>query len=564
MMKMSLNNASHFLSQATLGANFTEIKRASELGVHDWLGEQFAKRSKSYFDHTNDIWAFYKSKFIQKHGRRKLEQDYFNPCIPYWFYWRMAWWDLTMKGEDQLRQRVAQALSQIIVVSEQSELELSAFGLASFFDVLHRNAFGNFRDILLKTTLHPAMGVYLSHLFNRKGDPKANRRPDENYAREIMQLFSIGLFELNEDGSRKKDSAGNDIPTYDNADIQELAKVFTGLELAGYYWPWDNYSSTLPVKWDPSYEYNQSKASANLWDPMKMNERYHDKSEKRILKRATLKAEQSGMKDIEQAIDVLFNHPNVGPFIGRQLIQRLVKSNPSPGYVQRVSHAFANNGDGVRGDMQAVVHAILTDPEARARDGSSQRVREPLLRYTQFMRAFNANNKSGRLWNYGYQFDERVKQSILGAPSVFNYYPPDFAPNGPIYDAGLAAPEFMLHDTASSVGYINLAVEWFFGGYFMEIFTEVDPNEITHPDFYGVPKQEDLVQLDLSHEYALASDPRKLVDHLDTLLAGGSLSPETKSKMVKAIRPLAGSDYDNLVKYALLLVFIAPDYVVMS
>ncbi|MEC7289227.1 MAG: DUF1800 family protein, partial [Pseudomonadota bacterium] len=486
------------------------------------------------------------------------------PCIPYWFYWRMAWWDITMKGEDQLRQRVAQALSQIIVVSEKSELELSAFGLASFFDVLHRNAFGNFRDILLETTLHPAMGVYLSHLFNRKGDPAKNRRPDENFAREIMQLFSIGLFELNEDGTRKTDAAGNDIPTYDNGDIQELAKVFTCLELAGYYWPWDNYSATLPVRWDPSYEYNQSKASANLWTPMKMNERHHDQGRKRILKRRTLHAGQPGMSDIEQAIDVLFHHDNVGPFIGRQLIQRLVKSNPSPAYVARVSRAFADNGDGVRGDMQAVIRAILTDPEARQRDGQSQRVREPLLRYTQFMRAFHANNASGRLWKYGYQFDERGKQSNLGAPSVFNYYPPDFAPNGPLFDQDLSAPEFQLHDTASSVGYINLAVEWFFGGYFMEIFSEVDPSEITHPDFYGTPKPEDLVSLDLSYELSLASSPQKLVDHLDTLLAGGSLSPKTKRNIVSAIRPLAGSDDDTLVKYALLLVFVAPDYVVMS
>jgi len=563
-MTLTHRDASYFLSQATMGSTRSEIDRTSNMGLDAWLDEQFLRQSKSYFDHTQDIWAHFKTKFIARHGRKKLEADYFNPCIPYWFYWRMAWWDITMKGEDQLRQRVAQALSQIIVVSEKSELELSAFGLASFFDLLHRNAFGNFRDILLETSLHPAMGVYLSHLFNRKGDPSKNRRPDENFAREIMQLFSIGLFELNEDGTRKTDANGNDIPTYDNVDIQELAKVFTGLELAGYYWPWDDYSATLPVRWDPAYEYNQSKASANLWEPMQMNERYHDKSAKRILKQTVLKAGQSGMTDIEQAIDVIFNHANVGPFIGRQLIQRLVKSNPSPAYVARVSRVFADNGQGVRGDMQAVVRAILTDAEARRRDGSSQRVREPLLRYTQFMRAFNAHNLSGRLWNYGYQFDERVKQSILGAPSVFNYYPPDFAPNGPLFEQGLSAPEFQLHDTASSVGYINLAVEWFFGGYFMEVFSEVDPNEITHPDFYGTPKPEDLVELDVSYERSLAATPRKLIDHLDTLLTGGALTETTKRHMLTAIRPLVGNDEDTLVKYALLLVFVAPDYVVMS
>lgn len=562
-MQFSPRNASHFLGQATLGATLEQIENLSGSTPEVWLDRQINLPAPSYLKRTQEIWEYFKGKFIERHGWDKLAADVFNPCVPYWYYWRMAWWDHVMTEEDHLRQRVAQALSQTFVVSEKSQLELSSFGLASFYDVLSRNAFGNFRDLLIEVSLHPAMGVYLSHLFNRKGDPSKNLRPDENYAREIMQLFTIGLYELNQDGTRKKDGNGQDIPTYDNADIQEMAKVFTGLELAGYYWPWDKSYASYPVDWAPDYELNQSIVMANLWTPMRMNEAYHETGEKRILKRATLPAGQDGMTDIAQAIDILFNHPNTGPFIGHQLIQRLVKSNPSPAYIARVSAAFADNGKGVRGDMGAVTKAILLDPEARERTAETQRIREPLIRYTQFMRAFKAQNYSGRMWNYGYQFEERVKQSILSAPSVFNFYTPDFAPNGPIYDAGMAAPEFQLHDTSSSVGYVNLAVEWFFGGEFMEVFTEVDPIAITHPHFEGDIKEEDRVYLDLSWEYAYAEDPAGLVDHLNTLLAGGGLSQDTVAAMVSAIEPLRG-DPDNMVPYALLLVFLAPDYVAMS
>lgn len=562
-MKLSRNDASHFLGQATLGATLEQVESLAASTPEAWLNDQIARPAPSYLTRTQSIWEYFMGKFIERHGREKLAADVFNPCVPYWYYWRMAWWDHVMTEEDHLRQRVAQALSQIFVISEKSQLELSSFGLASFYDVLSTNAFGNFKDLLREVSLHPAMGVYLSHLFNRKGDPAKNLRPDENYAREIMQLFTIGLYELNPDGTRKLDADGQEIPTYDNTDIQEMAKVFTGLELAGYYWPWDKAFATYPVDWAPDYELNQSLVMANLWTPMRMNEAYHEPGEKRILKRATLPAGQDGMRDIDQAIEVLFQHPNTGPFIGRQLIQRLVKSNPSPAYVARVSAVFADNGAGIRGDMAALIKAILLDPEARERTGRAQRVREPLIRYTQFMRAFKAQNYSGRMWNYGYQFEERVKQSILSAPSVFNFYTPDFAPNGPIYDAGLSAPEFQLHDTSSSVGYVNLAVEWFFGGEFMEVFTEVDPVAITHPHFEGAIKEEDRVYLDLSWEYGYADDPAGLVAHLNTLLAGGSLSAQTEAAMVAAIEPLWG-DPDNMVPYALLLTFLAPDYVVMS
>lgn len=261
---------------------------------------------------------------------------------------RWSWWQQVIDGPDPLRQRVALALSEIFVVSDNSDAVASnPVGAASYYDMLLGDAFGNYRDILLDVTLHPVMGAYLSHLRNDKSDPRSGRYPDENYAREIMQLLSIGLFQLKQDGTLLRDGRGKPIPTYDNDDITELAKIFTGLSFDG---PDRNFGS-----------------GAEAWTrPMRMYEEHHEPGPKRLIRGRHVPASQTGMQDISAAVDNLFRHPNVGPFIARRLIQRLVTSNPSPLYVQRAAAAFADDGHRVRGNMRAVISAILLDPEARA------------------------------------------------------------------------------------------------------------------------------------------------------------------------------------------------------
>jgi len=261
-----------------------------------------------------------------------------------------SFWRNALSGEDVLRQRVAFALSQIFVVS-QANPDIKVRLASGYFDVLGRNAFGNFRTLLEEVSLSPAMGIYLSHLGNRKSDLATGRLPDENYAREIMQLFTIGLHELNQDGTVKLDPAdGTPMETYGVADIQGLAKVFTGFSWAG--------PDTSGVR----FVDRVVGISDRYYLPMQGYPQFHEPGPKSFLGRTI---DTTDPKDsLKQALDILFNHPNVGPFFGRLMIQRLVTSNPSPAYVGRVAAAFANNGKGVRGDMQAVIRAVLLDPEA--------------------------------------------------------------------------------------------------------------------------------------------------------------------------------------------------------
>lgn len=557
---LALGDASHFLGQTTFGSTRADIEQAAQIGINAWLDDQITMPGPSYLTGTTDIWNHFAEGFIETYGLSTLlGDDVENVPFQYEFYWMMAWWQITMTHPAQLRQRVAFALSEIMVISSRSDLVLNAPGLASYYDVLSRHAFGNFKDLLRDVALHPCMGFYLSHLFNQKGDPSVNRRPDENFAREVMQLFSIGLYELNPDGSRKKDAQGRDIPTYDNDDISNMARVFTGLEIAGYTSPWKPQIENWSVRWDRYI--NDLPQLLDMKTPMNMQEDFHDQDEKILLKTRTLPAGQGGIQDIEDAIDTLFNHPNVGPFIGRQLIQRLVKSNPSPAFVARITAVFNDDGAGTRGNMEAVIRAILTDPEARLRDGTSKKVREPLIRYTQFMRSFKANNMSGRLWNLGFAFDELVGQLPLTSPSVFNFFKPTYAPNGPLLDAGLTAPEFGLHDTNRAVGFLNFALYWFNGPYMMDVFTEVDPNQTGTPNFDAGMKDVDVVSLDLSEEIALAGNPAALVDHLDLVLTGGAFSDQTKDTMIRDMAPFS-ADPDYMAGYAAYMAFASGEYAV--
>ncbi|MEO1257524.1 MAG: DUF1800 family protein [Bacteroidota bacterium] len=556
--------AARFLGYASLGADYETIQHVAEQGVSDWLDAQFAMApAVSFKDTTWMIWEhfwpqyvdFYGYDFIVNHG---------DAVIPYWFYWKMAWWNNILKSDDHVRQRTAQALSQIFVISEKSNLQLSGPGMADYYDLLYKNAFGNFRDLLYDISLHPMMGFYLSHINNPKSDAANNIHPDENYAREIMQLFSIGLFELNNDGTRKIDTEGNFIPTYDNEDIKEFAKIFTGLAPSGYYWPWEDYS-WLPAAWGE--EFNNSPAFVVTWEPMIPFENWHEPGEKRLLNGQVVPAGQTTLEDIDDAIDNLFNHPNVGPFIGKLLIQRLVKSNPTPAYVSRVANKFNDNGNGTRGDMQAVIRAILTDAEALdcswIEEEQAGKLREPLLRYTQALRAFNAYNQSGKLWNWGYLFDDAVSQGILASPSVFNFYLPEFQPNGPIADQDLFAPEFQIHTSATSINFINLAYDWFVNDYYGEIATHVGAASHNSPSFEIQDLDPaDYIYLDLDDEYNMAYDAPALVERFNLMLTGGLLSENTKTSIINSVEQL--SDPVQRVRAALFLSFIAPEYAVQK
>ena len=332
-----------------------------------------------------------------------------------------AWWERTINAEDQLRQRVAFALSQIFVVSRFGGPNSEA--LAEYYDVLIRHAFGNFRDLLEAVTLSPAMGKYLTLEGSRKADPVKNTFPDENYAREVMQLFSLGLWKLRSNGMPRKDAVGDNIPTYSQNDVEELARVLTG-------WRIDTYLK-----------------------PMIANEKRHDYGEKKVLGQV-FPAGQDAKQDLVQAIDMLFSHPNTPVYISGLLIKRLTISNPRRSYIKRVAEVFKSNGKGERGDMKAVIRAVLLDPDVLAGKamadhqvtGSNKRnfgkVKEPIVAMANLCRAFNVkSNDPSRWWDFA-STQKNYGQGPLRAPSVFNFYEPDYAPPGEINDKSLTAPEF--------------------------------------------------------------------------------------------------------------------------
>ena len=556
--------ASRFLGQASLGADYETIQTVSQMGIENWIdNEMNTPPLVSFTDTTWMVWEHFKQLFVNKWGQNAVANAG-DAVVPYWFFWKMSWWNNILKSDDHLRQRVAQAYSQIFVISEKSNLQLNGPGMASYYDMLYQHAFGNFRDILYDVTMHPCMGMYLSHMNNPKSDPVNNIHPDENYAREIMQLFSIGLVELNQDGTPMLDAQGNLIPTYDNNDIKEFAKIFTGLAPSEYYWPWYD-ATNAPVQWDNEYNYNP--VSLNMWDPMIPFDNWHEPGPKTLLNGQVVPANQTTLEDINDAIDNLFNHPNVGPFIGRLLIQRLVKSNPTPEYIGRVSAVFANNGQGIRGDMEAVIKAILMDDEARdcswIDNPVSGKLREPLLRYTQMLRAFNVSNQSNKLWNWGYAYEDAVSQGILSSPSVFNFYLPDFQPNGLTANQQLFGPEYQIHTSATSINFINFVYDVFINEFYGEIATQASNTTMNAPGYEpNELKPVDYLSLDLSDEMALANNPAALVDRLDILVSGGAFSQETKTSIINTLNQL--SNNADRVKAALYLSFIAPDYSVQK
>jgi len=363
------------------------------------------------------------------------------------------------------------------------------------------------------------MAFYLSHLNNPKTNDELGTRPDENYAREIMQLFSIGLYELNNDGSRKVDANGAWIPTYDNGDIQELAKVFTGLKGGA----WSRQAIEYGIDPNIPVEFRADINEISREVPLQMDEPYHEPGPKTIIGDFTIPGGQTGLEDIRQAVHHIFMHPNVGPFLSRRLIQQLVKSNPSPAYINRVANAFNNNGQGERGDIKAVVKAILLDQEAREcaymQEPSSGKLKEPMLRYTHLMHSLPSSSPEGYYWNNGFDYLESTKQQVMSAPSVFNFYTPDFQPTGEFTDQNLNAPEYKIHDSQTAIGYMNQAHKW------------TDWNVL----FWDWHDSTPHVLMDYGQLFLLAKDAETLINHLDVLLTHGQLSDETRTTIKQAV-----------------------------
>ncbi|MEM6343753.1 MAG: DUF1800 family protein [Bacteroidota bacterium] len=570
-----LGDVSRFLSQASFGGDWAEIERVSQIGYEAWIEEQLGMEPTLVGQALAGFKREAEEAFLAQFGdedeeddeveeeEEEEEEEEFEEFFVNFQQFREAWFHTAMMAPDQLRQRVAFALSEMMVISDvPDDLEDSGDGLTNYYDILVRHGLGNYRDLLLEVTLHPSMGYYLSHLNNPRSDTSQNIHPDENYAREVMQLFSIGLYELNQDGSHKLDSLGVPIPTYSNADIKEFAKIFTGLG-----------GATSPEATDDPEDqafFGLDFYSISHIDPMIMYEDEHEPGPKYLLNGQLVPAGQSGRKDIEDAIDNLYNHPNVGPFMARHLIQRLVTSNPTPDYIQRVASVFANNGRGERGDMGAVVKAVLMDEAARAcndREGNLFRasLREPILRYLHFCRALELSLPEGEVYfrNPMNRLDEATGQAPLSASSVFNFFLPDYQPNGLIADLDLFGPEFQIHNSTTAIQYINEVEFW---------TTEVSPMEIEleFEDVETEEEEEALYQAALSRIPVLQIDPlmllasqaTDLLDRLNILLVRGQLSAASYQTILDAIQQI--DELETRLEMAVFLIMISPDYNILN
>ena len=522
----SEQKAARFLTQATMGPTYQEIvdlaadidTLGEDAALEAWIDNQINNATRSRLEDIYDALAASQSNVFWPDGHK-------------------IWWTNAIDGQDQLRRRVNFALHQILVTSILTNKSPQAQSI--YYDMLGDHAFGNYRDILYDVTLSPLMGNYLSHLKNAKADPVLGTNPDENYAREIMQLFSIGLYELENNGLRKTDGNGNEIPTYTNDQITEFAEVFTG------------FGFNKAKSWQ-----NMNNAPKDYTTDMFMYDEEHDTSEKVLLDYPGAvnggviapftndpAVEQEGLADVNFAVDNLFNHPNVGPFIARLLIQHMVTSNPTTDYVEAVANAFNGTGTyatGVRGDMTAVVKTILLHDEARSaamlEDTEHGKLMDPASRLVNLGRALGIQKPMGDdVYQLSYM-DGVLGMQPLASPSVFNFYLPDFQPSGAIETAGLVGPEF---EILTAVFAMNIPNQWKEGvesglGRF-----DADP-------------------LDLSELETLVNQngDTALVDRLDLVFCRGLMSQDTYDEIVSAISGLS-TDSEKVQLAVYLTLFSA-------
>jgi uncharacterized protein (DUF1800 family) len=418
---------------------------------------------------------------------------------------------------------VAFALSEILVVSNSADnLGNQPGALPAYYDVLVGGAFGNFRQLLENITLNPAMGAYLDMLKSQKANASGTTLPNENYARELMQLFSIGLYNLNLDGSLTLSSNGFPIPTYNQDAILGMAAVFTG---------WTYAQTTNPPIFNPPADWR---------NPMVNVASRHSPDSKTILNGVLISAGQTAAQDLQVTLDTVFSHPNVGPFICRELIQRLVTSNPSPGYLYRVTAVFNDNGQGVRGDLKAVVRAILLDYDARGSALTTQGAghqREPVIRLTNLLRAFNASSPDGKFSVRN--ANTNLGQEAMHSPTVFNFFTPDYAAPGAIALAGLKSPEFEITTETTVVtitNYLRTA-----------IYSSLGPST-------------GRITLNLAPVQALAANPDQMVDYLNYLLMASNMSTQMRTILINAITQIPASNPAERTKTAVYLVINSPEF----
>jgi len=538
------SDAARFLEQATFGPTDADIRTLSLEGYQAWLNQQFAMQPTptepaveqaiivnnppcAAADVTCNA-----ALFVQNNQDEGLVQDTF--------------WQQSITAPDELRQRVKYALSLQFVISSNNTTAIQNMprGEASYYDMLGADAFGNFRQLLQDITLSPMMGQFLSMQGNDKGN--ATTDPDENYAREVMQLFTIGLWQLNNDGTQQL-ANGQPIPTYSNTDVMGLAAVFTGFS-------WNIPGDSTDNAWSNCCVYVGPGYGEELL-PMQDFPSHHSTVQKQFLG-VTIPASGSPDPngDLKIALDTLFNHPNLPPFFSKQMIQHLVTSNPSPAYVNRVAQVFINDGTGVRGNLQAVITAILLDPEARDTATATAnpqygKVREALLRYTEWARAFTAQSRTGS-FDVGSTEDPiyGLGQMWLRSPTVFNWFAPGYTPpNSPISAAGLLSPEMQMTNVSTVVGYINY------------LQGAIGANAQGGSDvfsYYGT-------------EMTLAATPDQLLDRINLLLMSGQMSSALYNQILAAIAaiPIPTTNQNDInaallarVQTAIYLTVASPDY----
>jgi len=499
--------ASRFLSQAAIGYSHADITAVSTTGVDAWLTAQFAMPRAQKF------WDFLMANGYAVSANMNTLSG-FDPMI----------WSQLMGSRDLLRQRVGLALlDQWVVSIDGFGGSWRPFVMAAYLDVLWDNAFGNYRNLMEAVSTSVAMGLYLTFLGSVKANPTTGAIPDENYARELMQLFTIGLYQLNMDGTQVL-SGGNPVPTYAQADVSQGARVWTGYTYA-------NTDNTTPNR---------------MQLPMTINANKHETGETSFLG-IDIPAGTSGEAARSLALDGLFNHPNVPPFVSKQLIQHLVTSNPSPAYVGRVATVFADNGHGVRGDLQAVIRAILADSEARddtqVDSTTFGKLREPVTRLVQWAKAFNVASPTN-LWPFGNVSStaNRIGESPGHAPSVFNWFRPGYTPPGTaIASGGRVAPEFQITNEPSLIAYVN----------YLQTITINGAGE-AKPDFTSL--------------MALATDSQALLDELNLVLAANQISAATIAQMKAALDSISAgttAGLNNRIHAAVVLVMASPEYLVL-
>ncbi len=530
--------------QAQFSASDADIASVQSLGFAGYLNQQFAAPAST----SGFAW-------LDSRGYNQVTTaQFYNNSYPADY----MIWNQLFTSADALRKRVALALSEIFVVSTSGvNIDWRSHAMAAYWDVLAANAFGNYRQLLQDITLNPAMGVYLNTRGNQRENTATGRVPDENYAREVMQLFTIGLYQLNPDGTEQRNAQGVRIDSYTESDVSNLARVFTGYDF-------DNTQNTTTPETNggrniPSTTYTRL--------PMVLNANLHSNLAATFLG-TTIAANTPGAAALTTALNTLFNHPNTGPFFARQLIQRLVTSNPSAAYVGRVAAAFANNGSGVRGDMRAVISAVLLDTEARSATGLSAtnfgKVREPMLRLVQWGRSFGiasarASWKLGDLSNPSTQ----LAQSPLRSASVFNFFRPGYVPPSTALAAtGAVAPELQIVNESSTAGYLNYMQGVIGSGIFVNA-PDVPQSASNATNGFDI-------NVTYANELPLALDANALVNRLALLLTANQLAATNRTLIVNALNatPLTAASTDAQrrarVQAAVLMVMASADYLVQK